>query len=175
MLRKVSNSLQTKGNIILTMTKRNGANGKRETLAQFVERHMKGRGLNTVDVERNSNKTITNSYVSQVVRGQRTNLTVETLNALAKGLGLGRVLTDELFAVARGVTPPEGFTESWFAELYESYRSLLDQRHITIVGDEVKKTLDEVNMALKDLEFVANAYPKKNTDEPGEVESIRKK
>lgn len=72
---------------------------KAETLADYVRRVRKDKGLSTPDVERNSGNQITDGYVSQIENGYIKNVSPEKLRALAKGL---EVLEEEIFAVARG-------------------------------------------------------------------------
>lgn len=148
-------------------------NGK-VNLGDFVRNIREGRRLSLKDVERNSLKGVSSGYISQLENGVAENLTVDKLSALAKGLGLGRPGTDELFAVARGVVPPEGFNESWFFELYEMYKNLLEQRHVAAVDALVQDLLTLLNNGLEDLNYVIKSYPKKKGDGPNNVEAIRR-
>jgi transcriptional regulator with XRE-family HTH domain len=69
-----------------------------ETLAQYVTRIMKGRGLNPRDVEARSGKTIADAYVTKIMKGTATNPSILKLKSLAVGLGVDE---DEVFKVAR--------------------------------------------------------------------------
>jgi transcriptional regulator with XRE-family HTH domain len=60
---------------------------KTETLAQYVARVMKERGLSASDVERRSATEITDRYVNLVASGKHQNVTIAKLVSLAKGLG----------------------------------------------------------------------------------------
>lgn len=73
-----------------------------ETLADFVRRIRKEKGLSTPDVERQSGFTITDGYVSRIENNGVKNVSPEKLTALAKGLG---VTESEVFSIARGKTP----------------------------------------------------------------------
>lgn len=73
-----------------------------EKLADFVRRTRNEKGLSTPDVERLSNFSITDGYVSRIENDGVKNVSPEKLSALAKGLG---VTEEEVFAVARGKIP----------------------------------------------------------------------
>jgi hypothetical protein len=60
---------------------------KTETLAQYVTRVMKQRGLSACDVERRSATEITDKYVNPVASGKQKNTTIAKLVSLARGLG----------------------------------------------------------------------------------------
>lgn len=68
-------------------------------LSQYVERVMKEKRLSRRDVKLRSGGEITDSYVSGIVSGTATNLSVEKIKALARGL---RVREMELIRVAFG-------------------------------------------------------------------------
>ncbi|HXG63966.1 MAG TPA: helix-turn-helix transcriptional regulator [Blastocatellia bacterium] len=65
-----------------------------------MRRILREKGLSLRDVQRLSGGAITQSYVSHIVQGTYSNLTVEKLKALALGIGVDE---DELFRVARGL------------------------------------------------------------------------
>jgi transcriptional regulator with XRE-family HTH domain len=69
-----------------------------ETLAQYVTRIMKGKGLTPRDVEARSGKTIADAYVTKIMKATATNPSVGKLKSLAVGLGVDE---DEVFKVAR--------------------------------------------------------------------------
>jgi transcriptional regulator with XRE-family HTH domain len=81
-----------------------------ETLSQYVDRVMKEKNLKALDVEARAAECgtkITDTYVSNIVDGINTNLSVEKLLALANGLDVDKV---ELFKVAAGIEETE---ETW--------------------------------------------------------------
>jgi len=78
-----------------------------DSLRAYVQEVMQQKNLKGVDVEANSGGTITNSYVSGILAGKNKRLSVEKVNALAKGLGVDSV---EVFRAASGeniVTAPK--------------------------------------------------------------------
>ena len=74
-----------------------------ETLAQYVTRIIKEKGLRHHEVGKLSGGRITDGYVRGLMTGKARNPSVDKLKAL--GLGLG-VSEDEIFRVARGLEPP---------------------------------------------------------------------
>jgi transcriptional regulator with XRE-family HTH domain len=72
---------------------------RQETLADFVRRTRKEKRLSLNDVVRQSGNGIANSHVSRIENGEATNVSVQKLRALAKGLD---VAEEEVFAIARG-------------------------------------------------------------------------
>lgn len=83
---------------------------KRETLAQYVKRVMKEKGLNPPAVEKLSGKKITDAYVVSIVSGKQKNPSVSKLVALAEGLGVDDV---ELFKIAKGAPVDAQPIEPW--------------------------------------------------------------
>jgi len=73
----------------------------RESLAQYVCRVFKERGLKHNEVREMSGGKITDGYVRGIMTGKAKNPSVYKLKALARGLGVSE---DEIFRVARGVT-----------------------------------------------------------------------
>lgn len=71
----------------------------KNNLGNYIQLLMDQKGLRAIDVERKCDKRITNSYISRIIKGEVTNPTVGTIDALAQGLD-----TDpyELFAIAYG-------------------------------------------------------------------------
>jgi transcriptional regulator with XRE-family HTH domain len=99
---------------------------RHEGLDQYVRRILKEKGLSLSEVERRSGGSISDSYVCGIINGNVGSLTIAKLKALALGLG---VPEDEVFAVARGVSPKDNqeFQESTFALLYYKYKELSDE------------------------------------------------
>ncbi len=105
----MSNSIfENQSSILDGIIKRQVQCGGREELKDFVKRILKQKRLTLKDVQQRSGGSITQAYVSAIVRGVYTNLTVEKLKALARGLG---VEEDKIFRVARGVSSEEAFSE----------------------------------------------------------------
>lgn len=71
----------------------------KETLADYVRRVMRQKQLKLRDVERRSGGDITNGYISGIITGRISNLSLDKLKALAKGLGVD---VHELFSAAVG-------------------------------------------------------------------------
>jgi transcriptional regulator with XRE-family HTH domain len=73
----------------------------KQGLSHYVDRVMKEKHLSRRDVKLRSGGEITDSYVSGIISGSATNLSVEKLKALARGL---RVPEMELIRVAFGMS-----------------------------------------------------------------------
>jgi transcriptional regulator with XRE-family HTH domain len=72
---------------------------EQESLADFVRRVRNDKKLSLMKVRVQSGYELATSYISRIENGQVTNVGLEKLRALAKGLGVSE---DEVFAVARG-------------------------------------------------------------------------
>jgi transcriptional regulator with XRE-family HTH domain len=71
----------------------------RNDLGRYVRRILQQKKLTLREVERKAGGEITNSYISKILNGSVSNLTVEKIGALAHGLGVdGR----EIFDIAYG-------------------------------------------------------------------------
>lgn len=70
-----------------------------ETLIEFIKRILRQKGLSLHDVERNSEKAITSSYLSKITKGKVNSIGIETMIGLAKGLDVDPF---DLFAAALG-------------------------------------------------------------------------
>lgn len=81
----------------------------RETLSQYVQRILRQKRLRLADVERRCGKTITSSYISRIIKGTVTNLTVDKIDALARGLDVD---PHAIFTVALGKSPQEAGAQS---------------------------------------------------------------
>ncbi|HWW74720.1 MAG TPA: helix-turn-helix transcriptional regulator [Pyrinomonadaceae bacterium] len=88
---------------------------------------MEGKNLSTYDVARRSGNLITHQTVWSLLNAQGKDVKVGTLKALAKGLG---VQEDEIFAVARGITPVDNPDyKNWkFASLFDDAQQLTPEQ-----------------------------------------------
>lgn len=107
-------------------------------LSRYVNRIMREKNLSRRDVKLRSDGQITDSYVSGIVNGTATNLSVEKLKALARGL---RVTERELVEVAYGLSDADGAeTEN------DQSRNLvvLDLRSKTVIGTDIAEIVQEL-------------------------------
>src|SRR6266404_1094641 len=112
---------------------------RKEGLSRYVDRIMKEKHLSRSDVKLRSGGEITDSYVSAIISGAATNLSVEKLKALARGL---RVSERRLVNVAFG-----------HSERVESDRTV-DQSHNLILLDIKNKSIISTDVAEIVLEVV---------------------
>lgn len=64
----------------------------RESFGEFVTRVLHEKNLSLSDVERRSEKAISDSYLSYIIQEKGRNLTLSKLKALALGLGVSEVM-----------------------------------------------------------------------------------
>ncbi|HEY7913852.1 MAG TPA: hypothetical protein VIG62_18210 [Blastocatellia bacterium] len=101
-----------------------------ETLAAYVTRIIREKGLKQDEVRRLSRGQITDGYIRGIMKGKAKNLSVDKLKALALGLGVSE---DELFRVARGLP---AFSDSLKQEQEATFGSI-----IRLVGDSAKNRI----------------------------------
>ena len=107
-------------------------------LSQYVRRIMLERNLSRRDVKLRSGGQITDSYVSGIVNGTATNLSIEKLKALAQGLG---VTERELVDVAYGLS----YANSAETEKDQSHNFIvLDLRSKTVIGTDIAEIVQEL-------------------------------
>ena len=104
----------------------------KEDLSQYVARVIKEKRLSRHDVKLRSGGEITDSYVSGIISGTFTNLSVQKLKALAWGL---RVDEKELIRVAFGRSKER------------EAHSVADQSHNLILVDITKKSVLSTDLA----------------------------
>ena len=75
-----------------------GVAERADGLSRYVARMLKQKRLSRRDVQMMSGWKITDAYVGSIIKGRARNLSVEKLQALARGLGVDE---DEIFRVAR--------------------------------------------------------------------------
>lgn len=80
-------------------SKQSVVNRERETLADYVRRVREEKELSLNQVRVRSGYQIANSYISRIENGEVTNVGLDKLRSLAKGLNVSE---EEIFAVARG-------------------------------------------------------------------------
>ena len=103
-------------------------------LAEFVRLRMEEKGLSKLDVERNSDKMITDGHVATVLAGKADNPTLRILLGLAKGLDVEPV---EVFKAAAEVDEP---TDSWTPEqLIKAFQKMMNLKPAEI--KQIKKIL----------------------------------
>ena len=110
----------------------------KQGLSRYVERIMKEKHLSRRDVKLRSGGEITDSYVSGIISGSSTNLSVDKLKALARGL---RVREMELIRVAFGLSdehPPREDDDQSHNLL------LLDITKKTVISNDVAEIVQEL-------------------------------
>jgi len=96
-----------------------------ESLREHIARIMREKGLRVRDIRRRSAGTITESYISEILKGVAANPSIEKLSALARGLGVEPV---ELFKVASGGAAGD-----------EESRKVIDKSYAVRVLDMMRK------------------------------------
>jgi transcriptional regulator with XRE-family HTH domain len=85
-------------------------------LAQYVQAVMDAKGLTKTDIEKRSEKMVTDSHVAYVLAGKAKNPTLKILLGLAKGLDVDPV---EVFIAAAGLLGADGLTTYRLAEMID--------------------------------------------------------
>jgi len=97
-----------------------------ESFGEFVNRVLREKNLSLSDVERRSEKAISDSYLSFIIQDKCGNLTMSKMRALARGLGVSEVA---ILKAACGI-PLIDATESpgrEFAHLVYQYDQLSEE------------------------------------------------
>ena len=96
---------------------------ERDDLCNYVRRILKEKELTFSDVERRSEKKISDSYVHSISSGNIKNLSLDKLRALARGLG---VTETQLFFAASGLslTDRKELDDTELAYLLYKYQEL---------------------------------------------------
>lgn len=114
-------------------------NFDRNDLSRYVRRKLQQKKLTLREVERQAGGEITNSYISKILNGSVTNLTVDKIAALARGLGAdGR----EIFDVVYGES--EGLKDDAEVDSPPDALMLLDIMHKVALCPELMEILHEV-------------------------------
>jgi len=120
------------------------SNQKKETLQDYVLRVRNEKNLSTTDVQNNSNRKISSSYITRIENEPNKKVSPEKLQALAKGLGVPEY---EILEVA-GFTAPSanpvldealGFF-SGFEELDEEDREDFKPT-LVMIANEIRRKL----------------------------------
>jgi hypothetical protein len=125
----------------------------RETLAQYVSRIMHQKNLKPGEVRENCGKQLSGSYIARVAKGTMTNLTIESMLALAEGL---QVSPYELLAAASGV-PPETEPSVDPMLLVDTMQKLvMHPKLIMVVQELADLTPEQQEGILKSLKLLNN-------------------
>lgn len=126
-------------------------NTGRESLADYVRRLRGEKRLSLADVAQLSGGQITRSHISRIENGELTNVGLDKLRALAKGLGVDE---EEIFAVARGVrsvTEDDLADDEEIAALFYKYKNLTDEekRELRRLIRALDREIDEIEAERK--------------------------
>ena len=146
-----------------------------ENLGEYVKRVIKEKDLKLRDVERRSGGQITNGYISGIINGKITNLSVEKLLALAKGLDVDE---HEIFSAAIGearksiseLSSKAAPDAQWLVDIMQEI--IVNPELADIVHDLVNLSRDELAMVMK----VARSLSERvNDSEGGKEKKVRSK
>ena len=129
----------------------------RNDLGRYVRRILQQKKLTLREVERKAGGEITNSYISKILNGTVSNLTVEKIAALAHGLGVdGREIFDIAYGEserlddkAQSSSPPDALT---FLDLM--HRIALSPELIEIIQELTDLYPEEYQIVLKYLSML---------------------
>lgn len=85
-----------------------------EKLREYLRKVVKEQGTPVAQIARQSEGSITDSYIFDIMSGKTKHISVDKLEALAKGLGMDSV---ELFKLTIGYTPSPDTTQDLTAIL----------------------------------------------------------
>ena len=125
----------------------------RENLGEYVRRVIKDKDLKLRDVERRSGGQITNGYISGIINGKITNLSIDKLKALASGL---EVDAHEIFAAAIG-EPRRRVSEFSSANVSDAQWLLDIMQEIVASPDLTDLVHDLVSLSRDELAIVMKA------------------
>jgi transcriptional regulator with XRE-family HTH domain len=118
----------SEGNVLFS--KQSFVSREQETLADYVRRVREEKGLSLNQVRIRSGYQIANSYISRIENGEVTNVGLDKLQSLAKGLD---VSDEEIFAVARGKSTSGDFQLKEL-RLLEYFRALTEDRQDDVLA-----------------------------------------
>lgn len=142
-----------------------GAKTNLPSLADFVRRVMKLKGLTQKDVQRLSGGRITDGYIASISSGRASNLSVEKIKALADGIGVD---LDTLFHVACGV-PGDKLTKTYTGDalmILEIVQKAVTSPDVSEILNEAERmSPDQRSLLLKSLKR-ASKSKKRRTKPP---------
>ena len=142
---------------------------EKETLAQYVARVIKEKELTHQEVRKLARDKITDGYVRGIMTGKATNVSVDKLKALARGLGVSE---DEIFRVARGL-PPDADGKS--QEHESNYRLIVNLMSASLKNKTLAELLLEVSrLPLESQEEAVRLLKFLNTRKSGASQSRKK-
>jgi transcriptional regulator with XRE-family HTH domain len=120
---------------------------KKESLREYVCRNLKEKRLTFKEVEKRSQQTISAAYIGTILNNGASNLTIEKIKGLARGLG---VEACEIFIILRGhcASQDPRFKQSLFAALYHKYHALSVEarRELRLVIELIDREIDKRQM-----------------------------
>ena len=124
-----------------------------ESLRDCIARIMKEKGLRVRDIRRRSESSITESYISEILKGVATNPSIEKLVALGRGLGIDPV---ELFKVASGSRADDAvrraIDRSYAVKVLDMTRSIALSPTLIAIAEEVSRLSErDAEVALQSL------------------------
>ena len=127
-------------------------------LNEYVDRVMKQKNLSLADVERNCGNKITAGYIGKILKGTVTNLTVEKIIALAKGL---EVDPYDVFAASYGLPPGNQTTPDAFAFVDLMQKLLLNPDVLEALPLILRLKPQDRKVLLRPLKFSSKKKSKK--------------
>jgi len=129
------------------------AESRTESLRESIARIMKEKGLRVRDIRRRSESSITESYISEILKGVATNPSIEKLVALGRGLGVDPV---ELFKVASGSRADDAerraSDRSYAVKILDMTRSIALSPDLISIAEEVSRLSEsDAEVALQSL------------------------
>ena len=103
----------------------------RESFGEFIARILNEKKLSLSDVERRTEKAISDSYLSYIIQGKGVNLTLRKLKVLAQGLGVPEAM---MLEAASGIPLIDATNAhgSEFAHVVHKYEHLSDQDKLAL-------------------------------------------
>ena len=123
----------------------------KETLRHYVKRVMRQKGLSLTDIERSSNKQITASYIGRILKGTVTNLTIEKIVVLARGL---EVDPYEIFAASYGKPPASRDHLDSLALLDVMQKLVMNPDVLEVLQQWLRLSANERAVLLQPLKFI---------------------
>jgi transcriptional regulator with XRE-family HTH domain len=130
-----------------------------ETLTEFIKRILRQKGLSLHDVERNSEKAITSSYLSKIINGKINSIGVEIIVGLAKGLDVDPF---DVFAAVLGRTSREGeVSSSLLIDIMQ--KVVADPQLVNVIQKWPKLSVKGRAVLLQYMEALSEPTPQKKS------------